>query len=77
MRSMAARARALQGQRSQQASEDDALVRIARLQHIAMLQDQASQVIAAAEAALDQSLLDCPSLDEAGDGTLRALRTAH
>ena len=51
--------------------------RIARLQHIALLQDQASQVIAAAEAALDQSLLDCPSLDEAGDGTLRALRTAH
>jgi hypothetical protein len=76
MRSMAARARALQGQRSQQAG-DDALARIARLQHIAKLQDQASQVIAAAEAALDQSLLDCPTLDEAGDGTLRTLRVAH
>jgi len=55
----------------------DAAQRVARLQQIAMLQDQALQVIAAAEAALDQSLFDCPSLDEAGDGTLRVLRTAH
>lgn len=67
-----------QGQKaSAETAAPDAMQRIARLQHIALLQDQASQVIAAAEAALDQSLLDCPSLDEAGDGTLRALRTAH
>ena len=59
------------------AGEADAHQRIARLQHIAKLQDQATRVIAAAEAALDQSLLDCPSLDETGDGTLRSLRQAH
>lgn len=58
-------------------STADALQRIARLQHIAMLQEKASQVIEAAEAALDQSLLDCPSLDETGDGSLRGLRKAH
>lgn len=69
---------ARQGQKANaDAAAPDALQRIARLKHIAMLQDQASQVIAAAESALDQSLLDCPSLDEAGDGTLRALRKAH
>jgi len=57
--------------------ENDALARIARLQHIARLQVTASQVIEAAEAALDQSLLSCPSLDEEGDGTLHGLRRAH
>lgn len=73
---------ARQGQRARaksraSASEKDAMARIERLQHIAKLQDKALQVIEAAEAALDQSLLDCPSLDEKGDGTLHALRKAH
>lgn len=62
---------------SADATNADASQRIARLKHIAMLQDKASQVIEAAEAALDRSLYDCPSLDEAGDGTLRAWRKAH
>jgi hypothetical protein len=69
---------AKQGQKALAKTEaQDAETRIARLQHIAMLQVKATQVIEAAEAALDESLFACPSLDESGDGTLHELRNAH
>lgn len=77
MRILETIAKKAQTSRAAETSAPDAAQRIAQLQQIAMLQDKATRVIEAAEAALDQSLRDCPSLDEAGDGTLRVLRTAH